>query len=88
VFRVRDTVVSFKLNSEILHSTQLRVLFCKICEKKHAKKGLAKNYIKDSNVRKSFKYLKALAFVPPRNVLNAFNEISAQVTVILNLMLI
>ena len=38
----------------------------------------AKNYIKDSNVRKSFKYLKALAFVPPRDVIYAFNEISAQ----------
>ena len=49
--------------------------YCQNLWKNMQQKQLAKDYVKDSLVRRLFKYLKYLPFVPPKDVIKAFKEI-------------
>ena len=51
--------------------------YCQSLWRNIQQKHLAKDYIKDNLVRKLFKYLKYLPFVPPKDVIKAFKEIKA-----------
>ncbi len=42
----------------------------------NAKKKLSQDYIKDKQIRQYYKYLKALCFVPPSDLIEVFNIIS------------